>query len=73
MQEYEGLRKDVKIVSNYDWSKDAPELNEDTAAKYVNESALYVVSPVRGYCPGFLLENYDFEQIWPLYKVVPKK
>jgi len=73
IQQFEGTRNDVMVVSDYDWSKGAPELNEGVAAKYVNESALYVVSPMRSYCPVFLLENYDFEQLWPIYKVVPKK
>jgi len=32
--------------------------------------ALYVTSPVRGYCLGFLLENYDFVKSGVLWRVV---
>ena len=69
----DGLGADVMVISNCDWSEGAPVLNEETVAKYMNESAVYVVSPIKTYCPGFMLEKYDFEQVWPLYKVVEKK
>ena len=72
-QQYEGLRPDVQVISEYDSSVGAVELNERVVSKYMNESAVYVVSPIKGYCPGYLLENYDFEQVWPIYRVVAKK
>jgi hypothetical protein len=71
-QEYEGIRGDVKVLSDYDSSEGAPELNRETITKYINTSGVYVVSPVKGYCPEFMLENYDFEQVWPIYKIIPK-
>jgi len=70
VQEVKGERRDVKIVSGYDSSENAPVLNEDTVAGLMNDSVLYVVSPVPGYCPWFLLEKYDFEQAGVLWKVV---
>ena len=72
VQEYEGLRKDVQVISDYDKSEGAAELTEALAREYINKGALYVSSPEKGYCPGYLFENYDFQQIWPIYKVVPK-
>ena len=70
MQEVKGKRSDIRIVSDYDKSENAPALNKDTVAGLMNDSALYVVSPVPGYCPQFLLEQYEFEQAGIIWKVV---
>ncbi|MHC4619364.1 MAG: protein O-mannosyl-transferase family [Planctomycetota bacterium] len=71
-QQVKGRRPDVRIVTSCYSSKDAPVLSEDTAAGLVKNSAIYVVSPVRGYCPQFLLDRYDFAQQHLLWKVVAK-
>ncbi len=73
VQEVKGKRRDVKIVSDYDMSENAPVLNENTVAGLMADSALYVVSPVKGYCPGFLLDGYDFFRVGVLWKVVEKE
>ncbi|MEE9371238.1 MAG: DUF2723 domain-containing protein [Sedimentisphaerales bacterium] len=70
VQQVNGKRQDVKIVSGHDSSKNAPVLNEDTVAGLMGDSVLYVVSPLRGYCPRFLLERYEFKQAGVLWKVV---
>jgi len=70
LQEVKGKRRDVKIVSGYDNSENAPVFNEDTVAGLMNDAALYVVSPLPGYCPPFLLERYKFKQAGVLWKVV---
>ncbi len=69
-QQVEQKRRDVKIVSGRDSSEGAPVLNENTVAGLMAGSALYVVSPVKGYCLPFLLENYDFVQAGVLWRVV---
>ncbi|MHC4572414.1 MAG: hypothetical protein ACYS0C_10120, partial [Planctomycetota bacterium] len=70
VQEVKGRRRDVKIVSVYDNSENAPVFNEDTVAGLMNDSELYLVSPLPGYCPAFLLERYEFKQAGVLWKVV---
>jgi hypothetical protein len=72
VQEVKGKRQDVKIISSFDKSKDAPELNVDTAANLLNNNEIYVVSLVAGYCPQFLLDSYDFKQQGVLWKVVKR-
>jgi len=72
-QQVKGKRQDVKIISTYDKSENAPVLNEDTVAVLMNDSALYVVSPLEDYCPKYLLERYDFVQAGVLWRVVKRK
>jgi hypothetical protein len=72
-QQVKGKRQDVKIVSTYDKSENAPVLNEDTVAGLMNNSALYVVSPLKDYCPIYLLERYDFVERGVLWRVVERK
>jgi len=72
-QQVNKKRQDVKIVSAYDSSENAPLLNEDSVPDLVNSPALYVVSNVRGYCPGFLIDNYDFVRVGILWRVVERK
>jgi hypothetical protein len=73
VQEVKGKRPDVKIISGRDSSKGAPAFNQETIAQLMRNSAVYVSSPVRGCCPEFLLDNYDFVQAGVLWRVVEKK
>jgi len=68
VQQVKGRRPDVKIVSDYDKSENAPALNKSTVADLVKGSAFYVVSPVKGYCPDFVIEDYDFVRVGVIYK-----
>ncbi len=70
VQEAEGKRSDVKIVSRYYMSKNAPAFTENTIERLMKSSSVYVVSPVPAYCPQFLLEQYKFEQVGIIWKVV---
>jgi hypothetical protein len=70
MQQVKDKRSDVRIVSAKDKGENAPVLNEDTVAGLINGSVLYVVSPVPGYCPQFLLERYEFKEVGVLWKVI---
>lgn len=71
IQEVKGTAPNVKIVSNHG-SYESPIAfpTAETIDKLVAERAVYVVSPVVGYCPGFLLERYKFEQKGVLWKVI---
>lgn len=72
-QQVEGLRHDVKIVSKYDSSENAPALDEDTIKDLIQKFPVYVVSPLKNYCPAFLLDNYDFSEASVLKRVVERK
>ena len=41
--------------------------------KLFKEKTIYVVSPVKGYCPEFILDNYNFEKAGVLHRVVEKQ
>jgi len=70
VQQAKGKRSDVKIVSKYYTSKNAPAFTENTIEQLMESSSVYVVSPEPGYCPQFLLERYKFEQVGIIWKVV---
>lgn len=70
-QEVMGKRPDVKIVSLCDWSENAPVLNKDTVADLINHVPIYVVLPELSL--GFLVENYDFAESWPVYRVIKRQ
>jgi hypothetical protein len=70
MQEVKGMRRGVRIISSIARSEGSPEFNEQTITKLLAVRAVYVVSPVEGYCPRFLLERYKFERKGVLWKVV---
>jgi len=72
VQEVKGIRPDVRIVSDHDRGANAPVLDANSVTDLMKQSALYVVSPVKSYCPRFLLENYRFEKAGLVWKVLPK-
>jgi len=51
-------------------SENAPAFTENTFERLMESSSVYVVSPVPGYYPQFLLEQYKFEQVGIIWKVV---
>ena len=73
IQETLAIRGDVMVISDHDASIGAEELNEQAFEKWVKERPVYCASPFKGYCPDWMLENYDFQQTWPIYKVMRKK
>lgn len=72
-QEIGGKRSDVTIVSGHGTIHNIGRYDDDMIDKLYTQHAIYVVSPVAGYCPQFLLERYDFEKAGVLYKAVEKK
>jgi len=73
IQEVKGKRNDVKIVSDYDSSENAPAFNKNTIGQLMRDSSVYVGSPTKGYCPEFLLYDYDFVKDGGLWRVGKKK
>jgi hypothetical protein len=72
VQQAQAKRPDVKIVSGYYWNENAPAFNEDTIGELMQTCAVYVVSPKRGYCPVFILDNYDTVQKGVLHRVIER-
>jgi hypothetical protein len=71
IQEVKGTTPSVKIISNHgSYENPITFPTAETIGKLVAERAVYVVSPVAGYCPDFLLERYKFERKGVLSKVI---
>ncbi len=70
LQEVKGKRPDVKIVSGNVKGKNAPGFDEQTIGQLLEAGPVYVVSSQPGYCPEFLLDNYDFVRAGILWQVV---
>ncbi|MEJ2705691.1 MAG: DUF2723 domain-containing protein [Sedimentisphaerales bacterium] len=71
-QQIEGKRPDVTIISGTVNSEDAPPFNAETIDRSLETRPIYVVSRKPGYCPAFVLENYDLVQSGILWRVVGK-
>jgi hypothetical protein len=72
-QEIKGKRRDVTIVSSQGSFNNLKEYNENVIDKILAERPVYIVSPITGYCPSFLLEHYEFQKagiIWRVIKTV---
>jgi hypothetical protein len=63
-------RPDVAIISGTLNSKNAPLFNEKTIDTLLQNRPIYIVSQKAGYCPAFVLENYDLVRTGILWKVV---
>ncbi len=72
-QEVQGRGGDIKIISRLISSEGSPEFNENTIEKLLSERPVYVVSPIAGYCPNFLLERYGFEPAGIIWRVVEQQ
>jgi len=74
LQEVKGKRTDVKVLSLHGSYKSPVAFpTEDTIAEMLAQNRVYVVSPLRGYCPDYLLENYDFVKIGPIYLMLVRR
>lgn len=73
-QQVKDVRKDVKIISDHgDYKSPLPLPTKETINELLSQNELYVVSPVEGYCPKFLLDSFNFEKKGALYKVIPRE
>jgi hypothetical protein len=70
MQEIKAKRRDVKIVSFHPNRENPVIFNEQTVPKLLTETSIYVVSPMLGYCPEFLLKHYEFRKAGIIWKVI---
>ena len=72
-QQVKGMRLDVAVVSAHGTLDNLKDYDQDVIDEIFGKRAVYVVSPEAGYCPGFLLERYDFVRKDLLYKAVIRK
>ncbi|MHC4396925.1 MAG: protein O-mannosyl-transferase family [Planctomycetota bacterium] len=73
VQQVKGLHKDVIIVTSHGTANNLNEYGEDVIADLLAKRDVYVVSPVKGYCPDFLLKRYDFTADGILWRVVERQ
>jgi len=73
VQEVKGKRPDVKVVSGIASSKNAPSFNAHTIKQLLKDRSVYVVSRQAGYCPSFVLDNYDLAPAGVLWRVVERE
>jgi hypothetical protein len=72
-QEVKGKRPDVKIVSGTVNSKDSPRFDEQSIEKLLQQRSVYVVSAEPGYCPAFMLDNYELKRVGILWRMVKRQ
>ncbi|GAI23032.1 unnamed protein product, partial [marine sediment metagenome] len=72
-QEIKSRHSNIKIVSFHPNRKNPLVFNEQTVPKLLAETSVYVVSPLAGYCPDYLLKRYDFIKAGPIYRVVDRQ
>jgi len=68
----------VAMFGDEDWgdmsvASNLVTIDEDVIDKVFAERAVYVISSVAGYCPDFLLEQYDFAKADVLHRVVSRR
>ena len=72
VQETNDCRPDVKVVGVVS-SDGAPQFDSTTISELVKERPVYVVSRQTGYCPIFVLNNFDLVQAGILWRVVERR
>lgn len=74
VQTVKGISPQVKVVSSHgSYQNPVAFPTEDTIERLMADHAVYVVSPVAGYCPRFLLDRYNFVRSGVLWRVVEQK
>lgn len=68
-RQIKGKRLDVAIVSGAFNSENAPTFDAQSLDQLFKDRPIYVVSTKPGYCPEFLLDNYDFTRKGILWQV----
>jgi len=72
-QTFESTDGSVKLLSAHgDYSNPIAFPTPETMQSLYSRRPVYVVSPVKGYIPNFMLENYVYQPAGPLYRAVGK-
>jgi len=70
VQEIQNRHKDVRIISSHPKRQNPIVFDEKTIPQLLTQTSVYVVSPLPGYCPQFLIDGYAFKEAGILWKVV---
>jgi len=73
VQQVEGVGQQVKIIARIGHSPGAAELSKEQILEAAERGLVYVVSPLSGYCPQYLLERFDFEPVGVVFRAIKKK
>ncbi|MDI6448937.1 protein O-mannosyl-transferase family [Anaerobaca lacustris] len=73
VQEVEGRRTDVKIVTGIVSSRGAPPYDAELFERLLACRPIYVTSDQPGYAPPFVLGRYNLRQVGPLWQVVGRR
>lgn len=74
VQTIKAMRPDVKVVSFHkSYQNPVAFPTEDTIGQLMANHAIYVVSPIAGYCPRFLFDQYNFVQAGVVWRMVERK
>ena len=71
VQEVRNIRPDVTVFSGIGNTSGVDDYSKKGLIEAISAGLVYVVSPLPGYCPAFILDDYAFEQAGVLYRVVP--
>jgi hypothetical protein len=71
-QQITASRSDVSILSPAVHTRGAPQLNAQTLPGLLQTRPVYVVSRKKGYCPAFVLADYDLVSAGFLWQVKPR-
>ncbi len=71
VQEVQHIRPDVAVFSGIGNTSGVDDYSKKGLIEAISAGLVYVVSPLPGYCPAFILDDYAFEQAGVLYRVVP--
>ena len=65
-----GVKPNVQIVSDHgDYVSPFPVPDEQQFELMIQKKTMYVVSPVKGYCPGYILDGYLFLKTGTIFKI----
>jgi hypothetical protein len=70
LQDVYQKRKDLIIVSPKITGTYDTVFNQENIHQVFNERPFYTVSPLEGYCPSYIIEQFDFVEEGVLYRIV---
>jgi hypothetical protein len=70
VQEIEGRRADVQVVTGIIRSRGAPPYDAELFEQLLASRPIYVTSDRQGYAPPFVLGRYDLRRTGPLWQVI---
>ena len=71
-QQLKQQRPDVDIISGHGSYDNLSGYSKEQVGELLRSRPAYIVSPVKGYCPDFILEEFDFEKAGVLYRIVTR-